>query len=100
MSKSIRKSSNRGFCLALSEKKDKKRWHKTFRRKIHIEMKNTNIEEFDNLPYIHIKEISLSSPWIMSKDGKWYFGYYKNDFRLSDWKDHTYHMIYEDLMRK
>lgn len=67
MSRSRRKTPICGHTTAVSEKADKASNHRRIRRQVSVVLRND--AEAEVLP--HDKE--LSSPWLMSKDGKGYF---------------------------
>lgn len=56
-----------------SEKYDKKKWHRSFRKKSKdiIHHSHFDLEELDNTIFPIEKEVS--NPWSMSKDGKHYW---------------------------
>lgn len=87
MSRSYRKN-NIGGIAGSSEKQDKKIWHSRMRshEKQRIIKGLTKKEGFDNFVTTHFREVS--NPWSMSKDGKVYWG---------DWKEH---LIWFDLDNK
>lgn len=78
MSRSYRKT-NIGGIAGSSEKQDKKIWHSRMRshEKQRIIKGLKKEEGFDNFVTTHFREVS--NPWSMSKDGKVYWG---------DWKEH------------
>lgn len=55
-----------------SEKQDKKKWHRAFRKKSKdlIHQSHFNVNELDDI--IFPIEEDISNPWSMSKDGKHY----------------------------
>ena len=68
MSRSIKNKSFLAHACCQSEKKDKKLWHKVFRKKEKTNLSNNDLE---NYVTTHHKEVS--NPWIMGKDGKSYY---------------------------
>lgn len=64
MSRSRKKNPIRGWTCAESEKNDKKLWHRRFRRLV-----RQRLPLGEELPHFR----SVSSPWLMDKDGKWRF---------------------------
>lgn len=75
MSRSKRKSPITGITTASSERFDKSKWHRRFRR-----AENQRIESSPESEPHHIRQ--FADPWSMAKDGKRY------------WRDRP------DLMRK
>lgn len=63
MSRSLRKSKVAGVAICASEKVDKARWHRAFRRAA-----NADVEQSQ---FISFRE--FSDPWCMGKDGKGYW---------------------------
>lgn len=68
MSRSKKKHGYAGHSFAESEKEDKKSWHKAFRRKTKIVIKE---EDLENAIFPDVKEVS--DTWDMAKDGKFWF---------------------------
>lgn len=64
MSRSWKKSPVHGITCAESEKSDKKRWHRAYRRAAK--------QAIESDPPLHHRE--FSDPWSMAKDGKRYDG--------------------------
>lgn len=71
MSRSFKKTPIVGNA-GLSEKEDKKKWHRAFRKKSKdlIHHSHFDIDELDNI--VFPVEGDVSNPWSMSKDGKHY----------------------------
>lgn len=65
MSRSIKNNYFLSHACCRSEKKDKKLWHKAFRKK---EKQKINNNDLENHITTHHREVS--DPWTMRKDGK------------------------------
>ena len=76
MSRSIKNKYFLSHACCQSEKKDKKIWHKAFRKKEKQKISSSDLEEYVTT---HCREVS--NPWIMGKDGKRY--YLQNDLLTS-----------------
>jgi hypothetical protein len=68
MSRSIKNKYFLSHACCQSEKKDKKRWHKIFRKK---EQQNINSADLEEYVTTYHKEVN--NPWDMGKDGKHYY---------------------------
>lgn len=66
MSRSIKKNYFLPYACCNSEKKDKKRWHKAFRKTEKQKISSSN--DLEDHVTTHYRE--LSNPWTMGKDGK------------------------------
>lgn len=76
MSRSHRKHAIAGITTAASEKQDKQRYNRRFRRAINQIMRTT--PETDMLPHLY----DYSNPWCMDKDGKRWFDPWQYPARL------------------
>ncbi len=65
MSRSIKNEYFLSHCGCRSEKKDKKTWHKAFRKKEKQKIGSGDLEE-----HITTHHREVSNPWTMGKDGK------------------------------
>lgn len=65
MSRSIKKKYFLAHACCQSEKKDKKIWHKVFRKKEKQKIGSSDLEE-----HITTHHREVSNPWTMGKDGK------------------------------
>lgn len=77
MSRSIKNKYFSSYACCNSEKKDKKIWHKVFRRK--EKQKISSSIDLDEHVTTHYREVS--NPWSMGKDGKRRFS--KSDLLIS-----------------
>lgn len=68
MSRSIKNKYFLAHACCQSEKKDKKRWHKIFRKKEKQKINSSNLEE-----HVTTYHKEVSNPWTMGKDGKHYY---------------------------
>jgi hypothetical protein len=68
MSRSIKNKYFLAHACCQSEKKDKKRWHKIFRKKEKQKINSSNLEE-----HVTTYHKEISNPWNMGKDGKQYY---------------------------
>ena len=68
MSRSIKNKYFLSHACCQAEKKDKKRWHKIFRKK---EQQNINSADLEEYVTTYHKEVN--NPWDMGKDGKHYY---------------------------
>jgi hypothetical protein len=68
MSRSIKNKYFLAHACCQSEKKDKKRWHKIFRKKEKQKINSTDLEE-----HVTTYRKEISNPWNMGKDGKHYY---------------------------
>ena len=75
-----------------SEKDDKKRWHRAFRKKNRDTINRTkfDVDELDNTIFPIEKDVS--NPWSMSKDGKRYWDPRRIPVHLTE--------IFKKIMRK
>lgn len=75
-----------------SEKNDKKRWHKSYRRKIK-QLINQNVQESESIESVVFPtEKEISDTWLMQKDGKTYWNPKNISYDLIDY--------FKKLMRK
>lgn len=65
MSRSIKKKYFLSHACCQSEKKDKKIWHKAFRKKEKQKIGSSDLEE-----HLTTHHREVSNPWTMGKDGK------------------------------
>jgi len=70
MSRSNKKVMGGGNTIAESEADDKKSWHRAYRRK--NKMVISSMPEDEDVEFVHEK--AVSDPWLMSKDGKSFYG--------------------------
>jgi hypothetical protein len=68
MTRSIKNNYFLAHACCRSEKKDKKIWHKAFRKKEKQNLGSSDLEE-----YVTTHHREVSNPWNMAKDGKHYY---------------------------